>query len=241
MGFLHSKWFKYLKNLIIGVGAAVVLVGALAKITSHPLANFALTVGLLTEAGLFLMLGILPPEKEYYWEKLYPGLDDHSDAKLQPISYSSAAPASAPAFNSEKMEDQLGGMLNHLEVMAGSLSSLKALQEADFTGASDQINKLGKFYSNLNEAMANINDSVDDTRVYKEQLASLNENLAATNTQMKTMTSFYNSLTESTKNLADSIEDTQQYKQQLTALNKNLGALNSVYGNILSAMNPGRR
>jgi cell shape-determining protein MreC len=58
---------------------------------------------------------------------------------------------------------------------------------------------------------------------------------------MKTMTSFYNSLTESTKNLADSIEDTQQYKQQLTALNKNLGALNSVYGNILSAMNPGRR
>jgi DNA repair ATPase RecN len=118
---------------------------------------------------------------------------------------------------------------------------LKALQEADFSGASDQINKLGTFYSNLNEAMANINDSVEDTRVYKEQLASLNENLAATNSQMKTMTTFYNSLTESTKNLADSIEDTRQYKQQLTALNKNLGALNSVYGNILSAMNPGRR
>jgi hypothetical protein len=240
MGFLHSKWFKYLKNLIIGIGAAVVLVGALFKILSWPGANEALMIGLFTEAGLFLMLGILGPEKEYYWEKLYPGLDNHS-AELQPISYSSSAPASAPSFNSEKMESQLGGMLDHLEVMAGSLSSLKALQEADFTGASDQINKLGKFYSNLNEAMANINDSVEDTRVYKEQLASLNENLAATNSQMKTMTSFYNSLTESTKNLADSIEDTQQYKQQLTALNKNLGALNSVYGNILSAMNPGRR
>jgi hypothetical protein len=55
------------------------------------------------------------------------------------------------------------------------------------------------------------------------------------------MTVFYNSLTESTKNLSDSIEDTRQYKQQLAALNKNLGALNSIYGNILSAMNPGRR
>jgi len=241
MGFLHSKGFKYLKNLIIGVGAAVVLVGALYKILSWEGANTMLMIGLLTEAGLFLMLGLLGPEKDYYWEKLYPGLDNHG-SEMTPISYSpSAASAGEISFNSEKMEGQLGGMLDHLEVMAGSLSSLKALQEADFSGASDQINKLGTFYSNLNEAMANINDSVEDTRVYKEQLASLNENLAATNSQMKTMTTFYNSLTESTKNLADSIEDTRQYKQQLTALNKNLGALNSVYGNILSAMNPGRR
>lgn len=242
MGFLHSTWFKYLKNLVIGVGAAVVLIGALFKILSWPGANEALMVGLFTEAGLFLMLGLLGPEKDYYWEKLYPGLDKHN-SQITPIAYESGAVGGGANIdiNTAKMEGQLGGMLEHLEVMAGSLSSLKSLQEADFTGASDQINKLGKFYSNLNEAMANINDSVDDTRVYKEQLASLNENMATTNAQMKSMTTFYNSLTESTKNLSDSIEDTRQYKQQLAALNKNLGALNSIYGNILSAMNPGRR
>lgn len=240
MGFLHSKAFKYIKNLIIGVGASVVLVGALYKIMSWPGADFMLTIGLLVEAGLFLMLGLLGPEKDYYWEKLYPGLDNHSSA-LTPIAYESGASGGSVDLSTEKMEGQLGGMLEHLEVMAGSLSSLKSLEEADFTGASDQINKLGKFYSNLNEAMANINDSVDDTRVYKEQLASLNGNMATTNAQMKSMTVFYNSLTESTKNLSDSIEDTRQYKQQLAALNKNLGALNSIYGNILSAMNPGRR
>lgn len=245
MGFLHSKGFKYIKNLIIGVGAAVVLVGALYKILSWEGANEMLMVGLLTEAGLFLMIGLLGPEKEYYWEKLYPGLDNHS-TQMTPIAYESGAVSSASSvanldINTEKMEGQLGGMLEHLEVMAGSMSSLKALQEADFSGASDQINKLGKFYTNLNEAMANINDSVEDTRIYKEQLSSLNENLATTNTQMKSMTTFYGSLTESTKNLSESIEDTRQYKQQLAALNKNLGALNSIYGNILSAMNPGRR
>ena len=181
-------------------------------------------------------------EIDYYWEKLYPGLDNHS-SQMTPIAYESTAGASMANLdiNTEKMEGQLGGMLEHLEVMAGSMSSLKALQEADFSGASDQINKLGKFYTNLNEAMANINDSVEDTRIYKEQLSSLNENLATTNTQMKSMTTFYGSLTESTKNLSESIEDTRQYKQQLAALNKNLGALNSIYGNILSAMNPGRR
>jgi tetrahydromethanopterin S-methyltransferase subunit F len=240
MGFLHSKGFKYIKNLIIGVGAAVVLVGALYKILSWEGANQMLMIGLLTEAGLFLMLGLLGPEKDYYWEKLYPGLDNHS-SQMTPIAYESSASSASLDVNTEKMEGQLGGMLEHLEVMAGSMSSLKALQEADFSGASDQINKLGKFYTNLNEAMANINDSVEDTRIYKEQLSSLNENLATTNSQMKSMTTFYGSLAESTKNLSESIEDTRQYKQQLAALNKNLGALNSIYGNILSAMNPGRR
>ena len=77
--FIKSKGFKYAKNLIIGVGAAIVLVGALFKIMSWPGAGTALTIGLLVEAGLFLMMGILPPEKDYYWENLYPGLDTYGE------------------------------------------------------------------------------------------------------------------------------------------------------------------
>ena len=77
MSFIHSSGFAYAKNLIIGLGASVVLVGALFKIQSWPFASEMLTVGLLTEAGLFLMLGFLPPHKDYYWEQLYPGLDVH--------------------------------------------------------------------------------------------------------------------------------------------------------------------
>ncbi len=241
MSFLHSKTFKYIKNLVIGLGAAVVLVGALYKILSWPGANEMLMVGLLTEAGLFAMLGILGPEKDYYWEKLYPGLDNYS-SKLgpQPQPPIIDGPVGKP-LDGGIMEKQLGGMLNHLETMSGSLSSLKSLEGLDMTGTVDQVNKLSKFYSNLNEAMANINDSVDDTRVYKEQLSTLNGNLAATNESMKAMTSVYAVLNESATNLNSSVEDTRKYKQQLQALNKNLGSLNSVYGNILSAMNPGRK
>lgn len=238
MGFLHSKTFKYIKNLIIGVGAAVVLLGALYKIMSWPGANEMLTYGLITEAGLFLMLGLLGPEKDYYWEKLYPGLDKHDGTLEGGLVSSSGAPAKP--LSTEKMEGQLGSMVSHLENMSGSMSSLKALQEADFSGASQQINMLSKFYTSVNEAMANISDSVEDTRVYKEQLGALNQNLASTNETMKAMSSIYTILNESATNLKDSVEDTRQYKQQLQALNKNLGSLNSVYGNILAAMNPGR-
>ncbi|MGB3548365.1 MAG: gliding motility protein GldL, partial [Saprospiraceae bacterium] len=70
MSFLKSKGFKYLKNFIIGIGAAAVLVGALAKIQSWAIADLLLTVGMLTEAFIFAFLGIIGPEPDYYWDKL---------------------------------------------------------------------------------------------------------------------------------------------------------------------------
>ncbi len=180
MSFIKSKGFKYVKNLIIGVGAAVVLVGALFKIQSWPYASEMLTVGLLTEAGLFLMLGFLGPEKDYYWEKLYPGLDDYN-SNVAPLAASAGAGAPVQALNGEIVEQQLGGMLGELQVMSKSLSSLKALQDADFSSTSDQIASMNNFYGKLNEAMASLGDSLEDTKQYKDQMAALNQNLGSLN------------------------------------------------------------
>ena len=179
MSFLKSKGFKYVKNLIIGLGAAVVLVGALYKILSWPGADFMLTVGLLTEAGLFAMLGLLGPDKDYYWEKLYPGLDDYN-TNIQPLAAGPMA-ASAPGLNGEVVEQQLGGMLNELQGMSKSLGSLKALQEADFSGTADQMKTMSNFYSKINEAMADLGDSAEDAKRYKDQLSALNKNLGSLN------------------------------------------------------------
>lgn len=181
MSFLKSKGFKYIKNLIIGVGAAAVLVGALFKLESLPGASLMLTIGLLTEAFIFLFLGLIGPEKDYYWEKLYPGLDDYS-SKLTPLTDGGASyGASTPALNGEVVEQQLGGMLTELQGMSRSLGSLKALQEADFTGTSEQIAAMNNYYAKLNEAMANLGDSLEDTKQYKEQMAALNTNLSSLN------------------------------------------------------------
>ncbi len=182
MSFVKSKGFKYIKNLVIGLGAAVVLVGALAKLLSHPLADLMLTVGLLTEAGIFAFLGIIGPDPDYYWNKLYPGLDNYN-AKIQPLA---AGPASAvqedlPGLNGQVVEQQLGGMLTELQGMSSSLGSLKALQEVDFSSTGDQIKTMGSFYSRMNEAMANISDSLEDTKNYKDQLSALNQNLGSLN------------------------------------------------------------
>ena len=182
MSFVKSKGFKYLKNLIIGVGAAVVLIGALFKIESWPHASEWLIAGLGTEALLFLMLGILGPEPDYYWDKIIPGLADYN-SKLGPLNLAGAGAAQPqlPALNGEVVENRLGGMLSELQSMSKSLGSLKALQEVDFSGTQEQIRGMNNFYSKMTEAMANMSDAMEDTKMYKEQMAALNKNLGSLN------------------------------------------------------------
>ncbi|MBP9194570.1 MAG: gliding motility protein GldL [Saprospiraceae bacterium] len=179
MSFFKSPTFKYVKNFLIGVGAAVVMVGALGKINSEPWGGPAITAGLVVEAFLFLMLGILGPEKDYYWEKLYPGLDQYS-ANISPLT---AGPAKAGprALDADAVENKLGGMLSELQNMSKSLGSLKALQEVDFSETSQQMKTMHNFYTKMNEAMKTLNDTVDDTKVYKDQMVALNKNLTSLN------------------------------------------------------------
>lgn len=190
MSFVKTKGFKYVKNLIIGIGAAFVLAGALFKIESWPFASEMLILGMGIEAFIFAFLGIIGPEPDYYWHKLYPGLDDYN-APIQPLTAGPADLDTTPALNGEVVEQQLGGMLTELQGMSRSLGSLKALQEADFSGVSDQVKSMTNFYSKLNEAMADLADSVEDTKQYKAQLTELNKNIANLNNSYASLSNVY--------------------------------------------------
>lgn len=203
MSFLKSSGFKYLKNLIIGVGASVVLLGALFKIMSWPAADEMLIAGMITEAILFAFLGIIGPDKDYYWEKLYPGLDSYN-TPIQPLTAGAPVGSSLPqlpSLNGEVVEQQLGGMLNELQIMSKSLSSLKALQEVDFSGTKDQLRAMSNFYTKLNEAMADLTDSAEETKAVKDQLADLNKNIGRLNTTYSTLNNVYGTVISAMANV----------------------------------------
>lgn len=190
MSFFKSPTFKYTKNFLIGIGASVVMIGALGKINSEPWGGPAITAGLLVEAFLFAMLGILGPEKDYYWEKLYPGLDKyHSHITPLTAGETSGAPK---ALNADVVEKNLGGMLNELQSMSKSLGSLKALQEVDFSQTGDQLKTMNNFYTKMNEAMNALNSSVEDTKQYQAQMSSLSKNLTSLNGVYGNILSAYN-------------------------------------------------
>ncbi len=199
MSFLHSKGFKYLKNLIIGVGAAIVLMGALFKLESWPYASEMLIVGLSVEAFIFLFLGITGPAPDYYWDKLYPGLDDYN-AQLAPLTEGPVG-AQTPALNGEVVEQHLGGMLSELQNMSRSMSSLKALQEADFSGMSQQVQTMSNFYSKINEAMADLMDATEDTKKYKDNLLQLNQNLGSLNNSFTALNQVYGNMISAMSNV----------------------------------------
>lgn len=192
MSFIHSSGFAYGKNLIIGLGAAVVLVGALFKIQSWPGASEMLTAGLLTEAGLFIMLGLLPPHKDYYWEQLYPGLDVHGaevaggDMATGPSGTPLDGEALVEAMNGMRsavspLESQQGQMVTELQTMSKTMKSLDIFAGVDFNDVGQLTKDAGKFTTILNDAIQNVVDSAEDVKIYREELTKLNQNLSSLN------------------------------------------------------------
>src|SRR5512133_2427429 len=68
-----SGWKNFISKLY-GLGASVVIIGALFKIQHWPLAGIMLTIGLLTEAVIFFFSAFEPLHEEIDWSLVYPEL-----------------------------------------------------------------------------------------------------------------------------------------------------------------------
>ena len=81
----QSKGFKKFMAMAYGIGAAIVILGALFKLMHWPGASLMLIVGLGTEALLFVMFAFAPKDVHYHWERVYPQLLDRREVILQEL------------------------------------------------------------------------------------------------------------------------------------------------------------
>lgn len=72
--FVSSKGYKNFMSKLYGIGASIVIVGALFKIVHITGANEMLFVGLITEAVIFFFSAFEPPHVEPDWSLVYPEL-----------------------------------------------------------------------------------------------------------------------------------------------------------------------
>lgn len=218
-------------NFFYSFGAAIVILGAWLKITHITLGpingNIALTVGLITEAIIFIIFAFDPPKSEesYAWENVYPELLD-KHANPNPL-HSNTSKNSAAQF--AELENSLSTKLD------------KMLQDAKLDVQLFERLRTGidKFSSSVDQ----INQTVDvsaSTHKYNEQL-----NKAAQH--MESMNALYSMQMESTKKQAEftnkyvadmqkSAEQSEKFNQELQGLTSNLNNLNRVYGGMLTAM-----
>lgn len=219
--FFETKQGKYVKNFIIGIGASVVLLGALFKIQHWPGAGVMLTVGMCTEAFIFAILGILPPHKDYYWERYYPNLDEnpHVEAYRKGVKYEPAAAGGLKAGSASKSLDQM-------------------LEDAQITPANlNRLNENFKRFGQTVEQIKDISEVTSATTAYSQSAREAADALG----QMKG-TFMGASQTMNAFNAA--AEDTTKFHEQVVVLSRNLGTLNQIYevelqdaNNHLKAMN----
>ncbi|MBA3649283.1 MAG: gliding motility protein GldL [Chitinophagales bacterium] len=266
--FFETDRGKYIKNLIIGAGASVVLIGALAKLEHWEVANMMLIIGMCTEAFIFLLLGIIPPHKDYYWEKIYPELDVAPDEDELEMLKATAHHAHQPSMTQQldqmmtqaHVEPQLFQRLgDNLKRLGDHIGQLKDLTDAsmatnDFSDKARQaaasLADMKVAYTNATEAAKLLSATSNDAKNYQQQVQMVSKNLSQlnalyelelqdTNSHLKTMNKFYGSLTNAMNNLTESVEDTNRYRNEMAGLAKNLSQLNNIYGNMLSAMSLG--
>ncbi len=231
--FFESETGQRVKNVIIGVGAAVVMMGALFKLQSWPGASIMLIAGLSTEAFIFLLQGILPPHANYYWEKFYPGLDVHPhldenfahshDGKGGKTSISQQLDTMLESANVEtRLIENLGKNLGKLGDNVAKMSEIgdASLATNEYAAKTKEaIKSLGEMnnaYAHATNSIKALGDSTVKFQEYQAQITDVSKNLAAINSMYEV------ELKETTGSLKN--------------LNKNLAGLNAVYGNMLAAM-----
>jgi gliding motility-associated protein GldL len=262
-GGFTALLYKTIMPKVYGIGAAVVIIGALFKILHMPGADEMLMIGLSVEAGIFFLSAFEPPHNEVDWSKVYPELADEYEGP-------SAAPriSNKPAAGSltqqldmslEKAKigpellDSLGKGLNNLAESAKKMNTLSDAAVAtneyakNVQTASKSLTEMNKSYDVAIKAVGSMSEASKDAGEYHSQVQKVTKNLAALNSvyemelkdadsHVKNMNKFYESLTGAMNGLSKVGENTTKFTSELGKLTDNLTALNNVYGSMLTAM-----
>jgi len=224
-----SGWKNFIAKLY-GIGASVVIIGALFKIQHWPLANLMLTAGLVTEAIIFFFSAFEPLHEEVDWSLVYPELAGIPEEGEE-----------LPAHGSGKQRDAIsrgfsgGGYGGGGGAGSAALAKFdEMLEKAEITP--DLFQKLGGGMKKLSEATANMNAMGDVSAASSKYMNSINsatDTLGKLSESYQATTKVINETGSTYKNMADSLSAIEvggkSYQQQLEVLNKNLSALNAVY------------
>lgn len=224
--FLESRKYKVIMGYVYGFGAAVVMIGALFKLT-HWLpgqaANIMLAAGLVTEALIFILSSFEPPHMEPDWTLVYPelayqeGNEEVKESRTKKHNVQTSA------------TDQLNEMLAKANI-----------NEQVFEKLSAGINKLSENAAQ----MADISNAVAATNDYAKAMRKASESANALEVQIQSSMIVADTNNKLNKTMSEYIEkvnasatSTDALNHQISDLSKRMTALNTVYGNMLSAMN----
>ena len=247
-----SGWKNFMAKLY-GLGASVVIVGALFKIQHWAGAGIMLTVGLSTEAIIFFFSAFEPLHEELDWTLVYPelaGITDPEEMEFQDHKQiekeGSSGTGMLERFDeimgqsniSPEVFSRLGEGLNKLNETARNMSDISEASVAtneyvsNFRTAAESLSSMTSNYAQSTETL---NSSVNNlSQVYDKTAETVQQSGQKITDQVQqsgeSLAGTYKQLTDSINSYASNInEGSKSYGGQLDSLSKNLAALNAVY------------
>lgn len=254
-----EKFYTYVVPKIVGVGASVVILGALFKLMHWPGASYMLIAGLGTEAVIFFLYAFMPiepPKVEPDWDKMIQSLsgigsgpqrDEKVVAKLAAIEAQIANSITPEAVNN------FGAGMKQLSDSVTKMASMgeASVATAEYTKnvklATNVLSEMNKSLSTSVNAVGELAKVSNDAKAYHQQIQTLTKTLASLNTAYEmelqdskkfseALVKYYNGMTKLIEGVVESAKEAEGLKGQLSGLNSNLSALNKIYGAMLTAM-----
>lgn len=207
--FFSTPKGKRITGIAYGLGASVVIIGALFKIQHYPGAGEMLMIGMAIEACLFAISAFEDPHPEYHWDKVFPQLND---GEAEPISF--AAPQQQVSKNGNTIDD---------------IANTGKLSESDAQRLSEGIKRLSETASQIADVTAAVSASSNYTRSMNAASDAISA-FAATQASLKSSSdslfASYKTVAESMGNVAS---DAQGYMQEMKGITRNLSSINASY------------
>lgn len=253
--FVESPAYKKTMGKVYGIGAAVVILGALWKILHLPGASYMLIAGLGTEAVIFFMSAFEPPHAMPDWSLVYPeliGLESTHDRKSHGGGGGGGSELAA-LIQTGKLDsatvDKLSDGLKKLTQTTNQLSDLSNATMAtenymqNMRNASDSVSQLtavqNKTAKTIQESSQGLSDAYSNVaKSINESGTSVANDISRSGKQLiQTMDDSRDSMASSYKSMADNLASNAQvisnggkvYTEQLDGLGKNLASINSIY------------
>lgn len=202
--------YKKAMPYLYGIGASIVIIGALFKIQHYPGSGFMLGLGLGVEALIFFISSFEKPvaEKHYHWENVFPEIAYQNDLQL----------------NHDIHKRNSGGGISKL-IEEGFHNALGGIKIDDKLAES-----LNKGLSNLKESVDNLN-KITSTAVSTEEF---NKSMSNAITSANKLSSVYSGAADDFSRFSKGFGDSTNvniggFVEQIKNVSSNLSALNSMY------------